>query len=150
MEGELNVLSGKAHQQRCYDLAVRYAQAHFTGDCWFLMRNGKSICDTLRCNETDLAAKAAQLLQQAAKTKDTALRERSLFALGYLYVSEWQLQPWNSDEPDSPAYQRLASPRSRQYQAWAALADFERTNKAGASQFVSNCDEYKQFRKAYK
>jgi hypothetical protein len=116
------------------------------------MRNGKSVCDTLRNNETDLAAKAAQLLQQAAKTTDTALRERSLFALGYcyLYFTGLQLQPWYNDDPDSPAYQRLTRPRSPQYQAWAALADFERTNKAGASQFVSNCDEYKQFRKAYK
>ena len=33
MEGELNVLTGAARQQRCYDLAVRYAQASFTGDC---------------------------------------------------------------------------------------------------------------------
>ncbi len=130
---------------------MRYAQAHFTGDCWFLMRDGKSVCDTLRSNETDLAAKAANLLQQAAKTKDTALRERALFALSYcyLYFTEWQLQPWYSDEPDEPAYQRLKNPRSRQYQAWAALADFERTNKAGVSQYVSNCDEYIQFRKAY-
>lgn len=151
MEAGLNVLSGKAYQQCCYDLAVRYAQAHFTGDCWFLMRDGKSVCDTLRSNETDLAAKAANLLQQAAKTKDTALRERALFALSYcyLYFTEWQLQPWYSDEPDEPAYQRLKNPRSRQYQAWAALADFERTNKAGVSKYVSNCDEYIQFRKAY-
>ena len=152
MEGELNVLSGKARQQRCYDLAVRYAQAHFTGDCWFLMRNGKSVCDTLRNNEIDLAAKVAQLLQQAAKTTDAALRERALFALSYcyLYFPEWQLQSWYSDDPDSPAYQRLTNPKSRQYQAWAALANFEKSNKAGVSKYVSNCDEYKQFRKAYK
>ena len=116
------------------------------------MRNGKSVCDTLRNNEIDLAAKAAQLLQQAAKTTDTALRERSLFALGYcyLYFTGLQLQPWYNDDPDSPAYQRLTNPKSRQYQAWAALANFEKSNKAGVSKYVSNCDEYKQFRKAYK
>ena len=149
MEGELNVLKSKERPQRCYDLAVRYAQAHFTGDCWFLMRDGKSICDTLRCNEVDLTAKAVGLLQEASKTKDAALKERSLFALcyGYLYFSEWQLQPWNCDEPESPAYQRLKNPKSRQHQAFAALAEFERSNKAGVSKYVSNCDDYIQYGK---
>lgn len=152
MEGELNVLKNKARQQRCYDLAVRYAQANFTGDCWFLMRNGKSICDTLRCNETDFGAKAASLLQEACMTKDAALKERTLFALsyGYLYFSEWQLQPWYSDNPDAPSYQRLKNPRSRQYQAFAALADYERQNATRTSSYVSRCDEYQQFLKAYK
>ena len=149
MEGELNVTKGNKRQQLCYDLAVRYAQAHFSGDCWYLMRNGKSSYDSLRCNETDLAAKAVELLRQASQTKDAALKERTLFALcyGYLYFSEWQLQPWYCDDPDSPAYQRLTNPKSRQYQAFAALADFERNNKAGVSKYVSNCDEFLQFKK---
>ena len=152
MEGELNVLKNKSRQQRCYDLAVRYAQAHFTGDCWFLMRNAKSICDTLRCNETDLTAKAVSLLQEASMTKDAALKERSLFALsyGYLYFSEWQLQPWYSDNPDAPSYQRLKNPQSRQYLAFAALADYEQKNATRTSDYVSRCDEYQVFLKAYK
>ncbi|MBO7499466.1 MAG: hypothetical protein J6T64_09830 [Bacteroidaceae bacterium] len=151
MEGELNVLKGKDRQQLCYDLAVRYAQAHFTGDCWFLMRDGKSITDKLRCNETDLSKKAAGLLKEASQTKDAALKERALFAqcYGYLYFTDWQMEPWNSNEPDDPAYQRLTNPKSPQYQAFAALADFERSNKSGASKYVSNCDDYLQFRKKY-
>jgi len=148
-EGELNLLKGKSRQQLCYDLAVRYAQAHFTGDCWFLMRDGKSICDTLRCNETDLAARATALLQEASQTTDASLKERALFALcyGYLYFSEWDIQPWNCDEPGARAYQRFTSPKSPQYQALTALADYERTNKAGVSNYVSRCDDYIQFRK---
>ena len=59
------------------------------------------------------------------------------------------MQPWNSDEPDDPAYQRLTNSKSPQYQAFAALADFERSNKSGASKYVSNCDDYLQFRKKY-
>ena len=148
-EGELNLLKGKSRQQLCYDLAVRYAQAHFTGDCWFLMRDGKSICDTLRSNETDLAARATALLQEASQTTDASLKERALFALcyGYLYFSEWDIQPWNCDEPNARAYQRFTSPKSPQYQALTALADYERTNKAGVSNYVSRCDDYIQFRK---
>ena len=46
MEGELNVLSGEELKKQNYELAVRYAQASFTGDCWFLMRDGKSVMDT--------------------------------------------------------------------------------------------------------
>ena len=151
MEGELNVTKGNKRQQLCYDLAVRYAQAHFSGDCWFLMRNSKSIYDKLRCNEADLTAKAVKLLNEASQAKDAALKERALFALcyGYLSFSEWQLQPWYSDDPDSPAYQRLTNPKSRQYQAFAALANFERNNKAGLSKYVSNCDEFLQFKKKY-
>jgi len=151
MEGELNVTKGNKRQQLCYDLAVRYAQAHFSGDCWFLMRNSKSIYDKLRCNEADLTAKAVKLLNEASQTKDAALKERTLFALcyGYLYFSEWQLQPWYSDDPESPAYQRLTNPKSQQYQAFAALTNFERNNKAGLSKYVSNCDEFLQFKKKY-
>ena len=32
---------------------------------------------------------------------------------------------------------------------FAALADFERSNKSGASKYVSNCDDYLQFQKKY-
>lgn len=152
MESQLNVLKDKARQQLCYDLAVRYAQANFTGDCWFLMRDGKSVCDTLRCNEADLSARAVSMLQEACTTQDAALKERALFALsyGYLYFSEWLMQPWFSDTPDSPSYQRLKNPRSRQYKAFAALADYERQNATRTSSYVSRCDEYKQFLKSYR
>lgn len=151
LEGQINVTRGKTRQQHCYNLAVRLAQANFTGDCWFLMRDSKSINDEQRCNETDLAARAADLLRQASQTKDEALKERALFALGYVYINfnDWQIQFWNCDEPDKPAYQRLTNPKSRQYQAFAALADFERSRKSAPSDFVSNCDEFLQFKKAY-
>ncbi len=151
MEGQLNVLKGKARQQMCYDIAVRYAQAHFTGDCWFLMRDSKSIYDELRCNETDLAAKAVSLLKEAGQTKEAELKERALFGqcYAYLHFTDEQMQPWNCSEPDQPAYQRLTNQKSPQYQAFAALADFERSNKSGASKYVSNCDEFLQFKKKY-
>ena len=33
MEHKLTLLKGQLREQHCYDLAVRYAQAYFTGDC---------------------------------------------------------------------------------------------------------------------
>ena len=149
MEAELDLLKGQARQQRCYDLAVRYAQAHFTGDCWFLMRDGKSVGDTLRVNETDLAAKALDLLREASQTKDFKLKERSLFAMSYVYLNPtaWYTEEWNSE---NFTYDRKPNSKGSQYLAFAALADFEKANAKRTSQYVSRCDEYLQFRKVYK
>jgi hypothetical protein len=144
MEGELNVLSGQAACQRYYDLAVRYAQAHFRGDCWWLMRNGKSVDDTLREGESDLAKIAVGLLQKASLSQDPALKERTIFALCYgnLYTTCWYRSVWNSEtykydiEPDT---------ESPQYAALNRLVDFE-ASRTPAS-YVSRCDEFNTFKK---
>lgn len=149
MEAELALLKGQARQQQCYDLAVRYAQAHYTGDCWFLMRDLKSFGDTLRVNETDLAAKAMTLLREASQTKDFKLKEHALFAMSYVYLNPtaWYTEVW-----DSETFETYRKPNSKgtQYQAFAALSDFEKANATRTSQYVSRCDEYIQFRKVYK
>ena len=146
LEQGLGVLNGTARQQRCYDLAVRYAQAAFTGDCWFLMRDGKSLGDTLRTNEADLQAEARLLLRQAAQSTDAKLRERALFALAYggLYSEEqiWREDVWNDE---LVKYVPKARPQALQYRAFAALADYEAT--ASESDYVSRCDEYRQFKR---
>ena len=151
LEGELQVLTGKAREQRCYDLAVRYAQVNFTGDCWFIMRDGKSpCCDVVRPNETDLGARALQLLREASKTSDVKLKERALFALCYgdlLPHDRWYESEWNSDKGD---YVTVPQRDKAQWRAFAQLADFEKKNAAGKSQYVSKCDEYYQFCKYYK
>ena len=144
----LTLLDGADRQKLCYDLAVRYAQAHFTGDCWFLMRNGKSVSDTLRVNEADLAKTAIELLQQAALTTDAKLKEKVLFALAYkgLYTNPWYQEEWNDAKMK---YDRHPDSLSPQYKAFAALADFEKRNST-PSTYVSRCDEFKQFKKQYK
>ena len=150
MEGTMNVLSGKALCQRCYNLATYYAQANFTGDCWWLMRDGKSVCDTLRVNEVDLRAKTKELLQKASQTTDIALKEKALFALSYaeLYKEEqrWFTREWNNETYE---YDRKTVSNTQQYSAFAALANFEKQNATHTSQYVSRCDEYIQFRKVF-
>jgi hypothetical protein len=148
MEAKLNILSGQALQQHCYDLAVRYAQAHFTGDCWYLMRNGKSVTDTLRPNETHLGQKAIQLLQKASLAKDFQLKEKALFALSYgnINTQSWYSAEWDGQKGD---YYKKVDTRSQQYKAWAALAAFEKQNATRTSRYVSRCDEYQQFLKVY-
>ena len=144
MEGEQNVLSGKALEQRCYALATRYAQAHFRGDCWWLMRNGKSVSDTQREGESDLAKIAVNLLQKASLTQDPALKERAIFALCYgnLYPTYWFKSEWNSETCE---YDIKPDKESQQYAAFNKLIDFE-TGRTPAS-YVSRCDEFSTFKK---
>ena len=150
MEGTMNVLSGKALYQRCYNLATYYAQANFTGDCWWLMRDGKSVGDTLRVNEVDLRAKTKELLQKASQTTDFALKEKALFALSYgeLYQEDqrWFIKEWNNETYE---YDTKPCANTPQYRAFAALATFEKQNATPTSQYVSRCDEYIQFRKQF-
>ena len=144
MEGEQNVLSGKALEQRCYALATRYAQAHFRGDCWWLMRNGKSAADEQRKGEADLAQKAVSLLQKASMSQDDALRERALFALCYgeLYKQYWYQEKWNSE---TCKYDRIPDPKAPQYVAFNKLFDFEASRTPAP--YVSRCDEFSTFKK---
>ena len=125
------------------------SQAHFTGDCWFLMRDGKCEFDTLRSNETDLAAKAVDLLRRASLTADVQLKERALFALSYVYLNpdRWCEQKWNRT---TSKFDTIPLPNTRQYNAFATLAAFEQQNTQGTSTYVSRCDEYAKFRKYWK
>ena len=148
METRLPQLKGKDYEQTCYDLAARYAQVNFTGDCWFIMRNGKSISDAVRDNETDLNKQAVRLLCKAVNTTDKKLKERVLFALSYAYLNpdSWFTSEWDSNLGD---YRIIVQPDSWHYKALATLVDFERQN-GPASPFVSRCEEYDVFRKQYK
>ena len=144
MEGEQNVLSGDALAKRCYALAVRYAQAHFRGDCWWLMRNGKSSGDQQRDGEADLAQKAVNLLQKTSMSQDVALKERALFALCYgeLYKEYWYKEKWNSE---TYRYDRVPNSEALQFAAFNKLSEFEASRTP--ADYVSRCDEYKQFKK---
>ena len=148
MEASLPLLKGKALEQACYDLAVRYAQANFRGDCWWLMRDGKSVCDTLRENETDLGAKAVAMLRRVTGSADKPLRTKALFALCYreLYADGgyWQGEEWNGQEYVQQYYRQ--SPQYHAFQHLCSTLDAQ----GGEPAYVSRCDEYQQFRKVYK
>ena len=148
MEGELNVLTGEELKNQCYELAVRYAQASYTGDCWFLMRNGKSVMDTVRVNEVDLAAKAASYLQKAGDPKDFQLKEKVMFAKAYVYMnaSPWYDAIWNNE---TYQYDHKPNPQNAQYKSFAAFAAFAKQHTSELSTYVTRCDEYAQFLKVY-
>ena len=150
LEASKKMLKGQALAQRCYDLAVRYAQASTTGDCWFLLHDGKLSGTESHVNEIDMARKARTLLAQTAKEGNSALRQRALFASCYaeLYPkSRWYTEEWDDKTAD---YLRRPNKRSSQYQAFAAFANYQKTAKSPVPEYISRCDEYKQFRKHYR
>ena len=150
MEAGLNLLRGKALEQQCYNLAVRYAQASIHGDCWWLLRQTKSGYDEVRQNETDLGQKAVKLLQQAAMTSDPALKRKALFALGYneLYSDSkdtlWRSWKWDSEVGKYIAEYNPASPQFRAYQSL-----YELTGGSAEEEYIRKCDEYDQFSRYY-
>ena len=149
LEQGLQRLSGRQRQQRCYDLAIRYAQADNMGDCWFLMHDAKSDYTLTGAADTDLQKKAVSLLEEASKTDDLKLREQALFALAYCYLNDdlWYESKWDSQ---TSSYRRVVNSLTKHYRAWKALADFENAHPGSTASYVSRCDEYKQFRKHYR
>lgn len=146
-EAQLKMLTGKAKEQACYNLAVHYAQANFRGDCWWLMRDYKSVGDTVRAGEADLSAKTIALLRQAAASADQELRLKALFALSYreLYAdNHWREEEW-TDDGAIWSY-RQASP---QYHALKSLFAATSARQAEPA-YVSRCDEFAQFCKYYR
>ena len=154
LENGLNLLKGEARLQRCYDLAVRYAQIDLTGDCWFVLHDGKSTYfdyeePNHQPNELSFAEKAVEMLRQAATSKDFKLKERALFALSYVYLNPdcWYESEWDRDLGD---YKWIPVPSSQQYKNFAALLAHEKTAPNQTSNYVSRCDQYRQFKKHFR
>ena len=152
MENSLSRLNGKALEERCYNLAVRYAQASIHGDCWWLLRDFKSCMDTVRVHEVDLGQKAVQMLQKAVKSSDQSLKRKALFALGYreLYndmkgVHFWQYSQYSEQAHEYLTYYDRQSP---QFLAFQML--YDETGDQPQEDYIRRCDEYAQFRKYYR
>ena len=155
MESSLNVLKGKALDQRYYNLATCYAQASIKGDCWWLLRDTKSIYDTVRVNEVDFGARALEYLQKAAQSNDKDLRLKALFGMGWreLYTASpnaeaklWYNIKWDEKASDYvKVYQRQA-PQYRAFQSLFSAVE----GKSGEPAYVTKCDEFLQFRKYYR
>ena len=152
MEGSLNLLKGKALDQRYYNLAVRYAQASIKGDCWWLIHNSKSCCDSVGVNELDFGAKAAELLQKATMTSDKDLKMKALFAMGWqeLYNATRGSRLWISNEWDEQLSDFVTkyNQQSPQFRAYQGLYNLIAPTTAEPT-YVSRCDDYAQFRKYY-
>lgn len=147
LEEGLGMMKVEERAKRAYDLAVRYAQASYAGDAWYLTHYGKSIYDTARVGELDMVKKAAELLAVANSLNDFEWEERTLYAQAWLPLDPWCTEEWSSEKM---GYVKLLHPQSRQYKALLSLYYLGQRDPARTSYYVSHCDVLKQFAKTQK
>lgn len=135
---------GAERQQQAYELAVRYYQASLYGDAWYLTEYGKSTYSAADEPKPAFVVKARELLEEAAKASDYALREHAIFALAYAPYDNWHEYKWSDKKNDFVA---IPMKETQEYAAMKRLSDFARQNSASLSPYVSRCDILKQFQK---
>jgi len=131
-------------QQLAYDLATRYYQASYKGDCWYLTQYGSSVYDTARVDRPDFVQIAIDYLEESKLSTDLRLSEASYYALAFIPTDLWYEEEWSSDEAK---YLFIPRTSARQYKALNELDNFTKTHKGQLSSFVTNCDMLKEFRK---
>ena len=145
LEQGFGAMSQEERASRAYQLAVRYAQASYAGDAWYLTHYGKSVADTAVAGELDMLKKASELLAITAQMSDFDWEERSLYAQAWLPFDPWYKEEWSDAKSD---FVKLLRPESRQYKALQALQLLEQRNPARISYYVSHCDVLSQFAKS--
>jgi len=135
---------GASKQQLAYELAVRYCQASYHGDCWYLTHYGKSISDSTIVGELDYIATTVKLLSESAKSTDKALRYHSLYAIATMPDDPWFTEGY--DENYNLVH--TINPQSRQYANLAALSRFANENPKVVDRYTTKCDVLARFRKA--
>jgi hypothetical protein len=145
LEQGFGAMSQEERASRAYQLAVRYAQASYAGDAWYLTHYGKSVADTAVAGELDMLKKASELLAITAQMSDFDWEERSLYAQAWLPFDPWYKEEWSDAKSD---FVKLLRPESRQYKALQALQLLEQRNPARISYYVSHCDVLHQFAKS--
>lgn len=127
-------------QQKAYDMAARYYQASYLGDCWYLTRYSHSVLDSARVNEINFVGKAVDYLNLSKLSSHFNMREKSLYALAFIPD-----EPWGGyyDEFENKFNTDQINTASRQYHSLIELALFTKNNEV--SGYVSKCDILKKF-----
>ena len=143
LESRYQMANETAKTDIAYELAKRYYQASYLGDCWYLTHYGWSCADTVRTGEKDFVATAIDYLNVAKNTTDPKRRQAVLYALAYI-----PLDPWATVDYDwsSSAEIIIPHPQSRQYRALQQLATYVRNNPCNVEPYIARCDLLKQFR----
>ena len=144
LESGFGMMKSEARAERAYALAVRYAQASYAGDAWYLTHYGKSVDDSARVGEVDMVKKAVELLTIANTLSGFDWKERTYYAMAWLPFDPWFVEKWSDEKVD---FVRDIRPQSQQYQALLSLYRLEKENSARTSFYVSRCDVLKQFAK---
>lgn len=142
LQSEYNLApEGEQRDIRAYELATRYYQASWYGDCWFLTHYGKSVLDSARAGELDFAKKARQLLAECKASSNLKIQYEALYALAYTDTDLWCTTEFDDDY--NPVTVPL--PASSQYKALEALSKFIKEHPEEADEHATKCDVLKEF-----
>lgn len=132
---------GEQRDIRAYELAVRYYQASYYGDCWFLTHYGKSVLDSTHDGELDFARKARELLAECKTSSNLKIQYEALYALAYTDTDLWCTTEFDDDY--NPVTVPL--PASSQYKTLEALSKFIKEHPEEADEHATKCDVLKEF-----
>ena len=140
---QFTLANDQTRPQVAYDLAKRYYQASYWGDCWWLTAYGHSTVDSARVGRPDFVQEAINYLQESKLSNDATLKLNSLYALAFI-----PQEPWCDIDFDFNTDQYVYIPRrdARQFNALAALNTYVQQSSATMPRYVSKCDVLKQFR----
>lgn len=142
LQSEYNLAPvGEQRDIRAYELAVRYYQASYYGDCWFLTHYGKSVLDSTHDGELDFARKARELLAECKASSNLKIQYEALYALAYTDTDLWCTTEFDDDY--NPVTVPL--PASSQYKALEALSKFIKEHPEEADEHATKCDVLKEF-----
>lgn len=142
LQSEYNLApEGEQREAKAYELATRYYQASWYGDCWFLTHYGKSVLDSARDGELDFARKARELLAECKASSNLKIQYEALYALAYTDTDLWCTMEFDDDY--NPVTVPL--PASSQYKALEALSKFIKEHPEEADEHATNCDVLKEF-----
>ncbi len=138
--------NAQVRPQIAYDIATRYYQASYLGDCWWLTQYGSSVLDTARTDRPDFVQLAIDYLQESKKSPIMTLCENSLYALAFIPIDAWcdTDYDWSSNKTI-----RTLHRGSRQYKALNELNSFVRsTDQENLSSYTRKCDVLRQFQQS--
>lgn len=142
LQSEYNLAPvGEQRDIRAYELAVRYYQASYYGDCWFLTHYGKSVLDSTHDGELDFARKARELLAECKASSNLKIQYEALYALAYTDTDLWCTTEFDDDY--NPVTVPL--PVSSQYKTLEALSKFIKEHPEEADEHATKCDVLKEF-----
>lgn len=142
LQSEYNLApEGEQKDIRAYELAVRYYQASYYGDCWFLTHYGKSVLDSTHDGELDFARKARELLAECKASSNLKIQYEALYALAYTDTDLWCTTEFDDDY--NPVTVPL--PVSSQYKTLEALSKFIKEHPEEADEHATKCDVLKEF-----
>ena len=132
--------------QIAYDIATRYYQASYKGDCWWLTRYGQSVYDTARVDRPDFVAIAINYLDESVKSNEFNLHLNSLYGLAYIPSEPWSdlYYDWTNK---SFAFTEVYK-NNRQYKALNNLNSYVKSSNKPMPEYVRKCDILRVFRES--